>query len=91
MHVAALSLDLHLPHAHSLKEKRAVIKPIVEGCQRRFRVAAIPRQHRQRRTEALVDQIFHGALGRLSTAIRFAALGTPFRHAGFAAGRPRRG
>ncbi len=40
MHVAALSLDLHLRSAHSLKEKRAIIKPIIDGCQRRYRVAA---------------------------------------------------
>jgi uncharacterized protein YlxP (DUF503 family) len=48
VHVAALSLDLHLPHAHSLKDKRAVIKPIVEGCQRRFRVAAAEVDHQDR-------------------------------------------
>jgi uncharacterized protein YlxP (DUF503 family) len=32
--------DLHLPACHSLKEKRAVIKPILEGCRRRYAVAA---------------------------------------------------
>jgi uncharacterized protein len=48
VHVAALSLDLHLPHSHSLKEKRAVIKPIVEGCHRRFRVAAAEVDHHDR-------------------------------------------
>ncbi len=40
MHAAALYVDLHLPAVHSLKEKRAVIKPIVEGARRRFAVAA---------------------------------------------------
>ncbi len=40
MHVAALSVDLHLPQSHSLKEKRAVIRPILDGCRHRFRVAA---------------------------------------------------
>jgi uncharacterized protein YlxP (DUF503 family) len=48
VHVAALSLDLHLPHAHSLKEKRAVIKPIVEGCRRRFQVAVAEVDHQDR-------------------------------------------
>jgi uncharacterized protein len=48
VHVAALSLDLHLPNAHSLKEKRAVIKPIVEGCHRRFHVAAAEVDHNDR-------------------------------------------
>jgi uncharacterized protein YlxP (DUF503 family) len=32
--------DLHLPACHSLKEKRAVITPILEGCRRRYGVAA---------------------------------------------------
>ena len=31
---------MHLPHAHSLKEKRATIKPIIEGARRRYQVAA---------------------------------------------------
>ena len=40
MYVAALTLDLRLPRCHSLKEKRAVVKPILEGARRRYRVAA---------------------------------------------------
>ena len=40
MHVAALTVELHLPGTHSLKEKRAVITPILEGCRRRYSVAA---------------------------------------------------
>src|SRR3954453_21399246 len=40
MHVGALSLDLHLPLVHSLKEKRAVIRPILDGARNRYRVAA---------------------------------------------------
>ena len=40
MHVGAVSFDLHLPQVHSLKEKRAVIKPILEGARRRYLVAA---------------------------------------------------
>ena len=34
-----LVFELHLPHTHSLKEKRAVITPILEGARRRHRVA----------------------------------------------------
>jgi uncharacterized protein YlxP (DUF503 family) len=37
---AVLVFELHLPHIHSLKEKRAVITPILEGARRRHRVAA---------------------------------------------------
>ncbi|MBA2437781.1 MAG: DUF503 domain-containing protein [Acidimicrobiia bacterium] len=40
MHAAALEFDLHIPEARSLKAKRSVVKPIVEGLQRRYRVAA---------------------------------------------------
>ncbi len=40
MHAAALSVELHLPQVHSLKDKRAVVKPIVEGSRHRFGVAA---------------------------------------------------
>ena len=35
-----MRFDLHLPSCHSLKEKRAVIKPILDGCRRRYAVAA---------------------------------------------------
>jgi uncharacterized protein YlxP (DUF503 family) len=40
MHVAALTVEVHLPAVHSLKEKRAVLRPILEGARRRFAVAA---------------------------------------------------
>ena len=35
-----MRFDLHLPACHSLKEKRAVITPILEGARRRYGVAA---------------------------------------------------
>jgi uncharacterized protein len=40
MFVLSLAVDLHLPAARSLKEKRVVVKSILDGAQRRFRVAA---------------------------------------------------
>jgi uncharacterized protein len=45
MPVAALTIELHLPAVHSLKEKRAVLKPILEGAHRRYRVAAAELDH----------------------------------------------
>jgi uncharacterized protein YlxP (DUF503 family) len=48
VHVAALSLDLHLPQAHSLKDKRAIIRPILDGCRHRYRVAAAEVGHQER-------------------------------------------
>jgi len=40
MYVLALEVELRMAGCHSLKEKRAVVKPIVEGSRHRFGVAA---------------------------------------------------
>lgn len=40
MHVALLQVRLHLPDANSLKDKRQVVKSIVDRARSRFRVAA---------------------------------------------------
>ena len=40
LHAATLAFDLHVPQSRSLKAKRAVIKPIVEGLRHRYAVAA---------------------------------------------------
>jgi uncharacterized protein len=40
MHVASLTLELRLRSVHSLKEKRSVLRPIIDGSRRRFLVAA---------------------------------------------------
>jgi uncharacterized protein YlxP (DUF503 family) len=34
MRVAALRVELHLPNPQSLKEKRAVLRPVIEGIKR---------------------------------------------------------
>jgi uncharacterized protein YlxP (DUF503 family) len=39
VHVGTIAFDLLLPRVHSLKEKRAVIKPILDGARNRYRVA----------------------------------------------------
>lgn len=38
--VGALEFELHLPDVHSLKEKRAVVRPILDGARHRFAVSA---------------------------------------------------
>jgi uncharacterized protein YlxP (DUF503 family) len=48
MHVVALELDLHLPSCHSLKEKRGVLKSILNGAQNRFGVAAAEVAHQDK-------------------------------------------
>jgi uncharacterized protein YlxP (DUF503 family) len=40
MYVLALAVELHLPAARSRKDKRMVVKSIVDGATHRFRVAA---------------------------------------------------
>ena len=54
MHVAAVLFDLRLPESRSLKDKRAAIKPIIEGCRRRYQVAAAEVGHHDRRQRAAV-------------------------------------
>ncbi|MDQ4132776.1 MAG: DUF503 domain-containing protein [Actinomycetota bacterium] len=36
MHVLIVRIELHLPQSRSLKEKRAAIRPVVEGVRNRF-------------------------------------------------------
>lgn len=45
MFVLALQADLHLNDCHSLKEKRAVIRPILDGSKRRFGVSSAEVDH----------------------------------------------
>ncbi len=40
MFVLALRMDLHLPACRSLKDRRQVVKPIIDGARHRFRVSA---------------------------------------------------
>lgn len=40
MYVLAVEIELHLPHAHSLKDKRQVVKSLVESARRRLGVTA---------------------------------------------------
>jgi uncharacterized protein YlxP (DUF503 family) len=53
VHVAVLKLDLHIPQSRSLKAKRAVVKPIVEGIRHRWAVAIaeVDHQNQWQRTE----------------------------------------
>jgi uncharacterized protein YlxP (DUF503 family) len=44
-HVLVLRVDLRIADAQSLKEKRSVVTPILEGARRRFQVAASETGH----------------------------------------------
>lgn len=39
LYVLALAVDVRIPDAQSLKEKRSVIRPIIDGARRRFGAA----------------------------------------------------
>lgn len=56
MHVAVVRFELHIPHSRSLKEKRAVVRPIVEGLRHRFSlsVAEVDHQDTWQRTAIAV-------------------------------------
>ncbi len=45
MHVLALRVELHLPGCRTLKEKRAVVRPVVEGIRARHRVSVAEVDH----------------------------------------------
>ena len=45
MYVGALELDVLLGDVHSLKEKRAVVRPVVAELRRKFEVAAAEAGH----------------------------------------------
>lgn len=39
MHAVAVRYDLHVPESRSLKAKRAVVRPLVEGLRHRFHLS----------------------------------------------------
>ena len=40
VYVLAVEIELHIPNAHSLKDKRQVVKSLVEGARRRLGITA---------------------------------------------------
>ena len=46
MNIRLLTLEIHLPYAHSLKEKRAVLRKIRDRLRARFNVAIAELDHR---------------------------------------------
>ena len=50
----SLAVDLRLPDCHSLKEKRAVVKTILQGSIRRYGVSAAEVDHQDKWQRALL-------------------------------------
>jgi hypothetical protein len=47
MHVAVLRIDLHLPHAQSLKDKRMAVRSVRDRLRKRFNVSVAELDHQQ--------------------------------------------
>lgn len=54
MHVVIVSFHLHIPHSRSLKEKRAVVKPIIEGLRHRFKLSVAEVGYQDKWQRALI-------------------------------------
>ncbi len=53
-HVAVVQCELHIPTSRSLKEKRAVLRPIVEGLRHRFQISVAEVGYQDKWQRALV-------------------------------------
>ncbi len=54
MHVAVVQLELHIPASRSLKEKRAALRPIVEGLRHRFQISVAEVDYQDKWQRSLV-------------------------------------
>jgi hypothetical protein len=45
MHVAVVTIELHLPGSNSLKEKRGILKPLLARLQREFNISTAELEH----------------------------------------------
>jgi uncharacterized protein YlxP (DUF503 family) len=79
VHAAAVRFDLHIPESRSLKTKRAVIRPIVDGLRHRFHVsvAEVDYQDQWQRT-AIAVAVVGGSYSHLRETLdaieRFVAM-----------------
>ena len=54
MHAAALEVDIRLPQSTSLKDKRAVLRSVLDGARHRYRVASAEVGHQDLRQRAVL-------------------------------------
>lgn len=54
MHIAALTLELHLPGCRSLKEKRGRLKPLLANVHKKYNVSAAEVDFHDSHTVALI-------------------------------------
>lgn len=66
MHAAAVRFELHVPESRSLKAKRALIRPIVDGLRHRFKVSVAEVDHHDRWQRASIGvALVSGSEGHL--------------------------
>lgn len=54
VHVAVALIDLHIPHSRSLKEKRAAVRPVIEGLRHRFQLSVAEVGYQDKWQRALI-------------------------------------
>jgi uncharacterized protein YlxP (DUF503 family) len=54
VHVGLALVELHIPHSRSLKEKRAALKPVVEGLRQRFSLSVAEVDYQDKWQRALI-------------------------------------
>ncbi len=70
LHVLALAVDLRIPEASSLKDKRSVVRTIVEGARRRYGVSAAETGHVDRPSRAeLGFAVVSGSAGQCTEVL----------------------
>ena len=78
MHAVAVRFDLHIPASRSLKAKRAVVRPIVDGLRHRFKLSVAEVDHHDRWQRAAIGVAVISATARhldevVDTVERFVA------------------
>ncbi|MGD0439809.1 MAG: DUF503 domain-containing protein [Acidimicrobiales bacterium] len=53
--IGALVVELHFPACHSLKEKRAVLRPVIDGARSRFAVAVAEADYQDLHQRAVLE------------------------------------
>lgn len=66
MFVCALRIELFLPACHSLKDKRAVVRPVIDGLRNRFAVSVAEVGYQDKWQRATVGvAIVSGSVGQV--------------------------
>jgi uncharacterized protein len=70
VHAAAACFDLHVPQSRSLKAKRAVIRPIVDGLRHRFHLSVAEVDHQdQWQRAAIAVAVVGGTVGHVQQVL----------------------